>query len=247
MKDTILMHYQKVHELEMDGLTVRVWKPRTMQRLPSYNMLAWIRFCASEYHDSVEFGRRGIWRMGNPDYGMWDAQTVYHADPRRKVLDIYVAAILVRPFSREAYDLYCRFHRDVDDVNQRLMLMWDSREHDRLFGYDTSYGAYKNMNEVEGILYSTVDKKCDVDDVSPDYYGLSDDGDCDEDGDRVCVKFKDTGKEITYEATVSKEDALRDGGTELMHDCAKVYTDFRKQHPEITEMHFYSDDRVSVE
>lgn len=39
MKDVILEHYQKVHELDRHGLTVRVWKPRTMQQLPSYNML----------------------------------------------------------------------------------------------------------------------------------------------------------------------------------------------------------------
>ena len=36
MKDTILSHYQKVHELEMDGYTVRVFKPRTMQKLPAH-------------------------------------------------------------------------------------------------------------------------------------------------------------------------------------------------------------------
>ena len=63
--------------------------------------------------------------MGNPDYGMWDAQTVYHYDPRGKAFNIYIRAILVRPFSREAYETYCRMHESIDDVNQRLMLMWD--------------------------------------------------------------------------------------------------------------------------
>jgi hypothetical protein len=39
VKDIILNHYQKVHELELHGVTVRVWKPRTMQQLPAYNLL----------------------------------------------------------------------------------------------------------------------------------------------------------------------------------------------------------------
>ena len=46
---------------------------------------------------------------------------------------------------------------------------------------------------------------------------------------------------------VSKEDARKDGGTKLMHDAAKCFVDFRKQHPEVTEMHFYTDDLVSLE
>ena len=50
MKDIILGHYQKVHELDMHGLTVRVWKPRTMQQLPAYNMLTVI----DEYAENAE-------------------------------------------------------------------------------------------------------------------------------------------------------------------------------------------------
>lgn len=66
--------------------------------------------------------------------------------------------------------------------------------------------------------------------------------------DRRCVKFKvaDNG-EIHYEAiAVADEEKLR-GGTKLMHECAKVFCDFRKEHPEVTEMHFYTDDEVTME
>ena len=69
----------------------------------------------------------------------------------------------------------------------------------------------------------------------------------DDAGDRCSVKFKLTEKEVIYNAVVSKEDARKDGGTKLMHDAAKCFVDFRKQHPEVTEMHFYTDDLVSLE
>jgi hypothetical protein len=36
------------------------------------------------------------------------------------------------------------------------------------------------------------------------------------------------------------------GGTELMHAAAKCYTDFRKEHPEVTEMRFYTDELVEI-
>ena len=69
----------------------------------------------------------------------------------------------------------------------------------------------------------------------------------DDAGERCSVKFKLTEKEVIYNAVVSKEDARKDGGTQLMHDAAKCFVDFRKQHPEVTEMHFYTDELVSLE
>ena len=31
-----------------------------------------------------------------------------------------------------------------------------------------------------------------------------------------------------------------------MHAAAKCYTDFRKEHPEVTEMRFYTDELVEI-
>jgi hypothetical protein len=31
-----------------------------------------------------------------------------------------------------------------------------------------------------------------------------------------------------------------------MHACAKAFTDFRNEHPEVTEMHFYTDEELAV-
>lgn len=252
MKDTILSHYQKVHELAMDGITVRVWKPRTMQQLPAYHMKAWMRFKGDEYRRYIALEDKADWCLGNPDHGHWDAQTVYHIDPRRKMLDIYFAALLVRPFSEQAYNYYNMLHENVDDVNHRLMLMWDSREFDRANGirsneYMTAIDLAKYENYIYQVRHPERDAEDqeDIEDTSSLYCC---DAYVEEPAENRCsVKFKLTEKEVIYNAVVSQEDAKKDGGTKLMHDAAKCFVDFRKQHPEVTEMHFYTDDLVSLE
>ena len=247
MKDTILSHYQKVHELEMDGYTVRVFKPRTMQQLPAHEMLAWIKDRAKDAILYMKEEQKADWRLGNPDYGMWDALTVYHYDPRNKAFNIYIAAILVRPFSREAYENYCSMHEAVDDVNQRLMLMFDSREFDRIHGHDTSYGAYKNQDEADAVMYRVVNKEDDIRDTSPSCYLQVVDNDEFSPVQRCGVTFRQLpdGK-FEYHATTNGHEELVRGGTPLMHAAAKCYTDFRKEHPEVTEMRFCTDELVEI-
>ena len=247
MKDIILSHYQKVHELEMDGYTVRVFKPRTMQQLPAHGMLEWIKYRAKEAILYMIMEVKADWRLGNPDYGMWDARTVYHYDPRGKAFNIYIAAILVRPFSREAYETYCRMHESIDDVNQRLMLMWDSREFDRIGGYDTSYGAYKNQEDADAVMYRVVNEEDDIRDTSPACYLRVVDNDEFSPVQRCGVTFRQLpdGK-MEYHATTNGRDEMERGGTPLMHAAAKCYTDFRKEHPEVTEMRFYTDELVEI-
>ena len=250
MKDTILEHYQKVHELEVDGVTVRVWKPRTMQQLPAHGMLEWIKFRAREAKRYIAFEQKNDWSMGNPDYGMWDAQTVYHTDPRHKTFDIYIAAIIVRPYSREAFDFYCNRHTEIEDINQRLMLMWDSREYDRIHGFDQSYGAYKNQEEVDAIMYRVVNEEDDILDTSPTNYPQY-------------VVDDDEFSPVQRVGMTLRQ--MPDGGTEfnsvnngtlpfkeycdtpLIQDFAKLYTNFRKQYPEVTEMRFYTDELVKMQ
>ena len=248
MKDTILEHYQKVHELEVDGITVRVWKPHTMQHLPAHDMLFWIKSRAEDAAKYMTLEQKNEWRMGNPDYGLWDAQTVYHYDPRHKTFDIYIAAILVRPFSREAYDYYCSRHTEIEDVNQRLMLMFDSREYDRIHGFDVSYGAYKNQEEADAIMYRVRDKEHDIADHSPScYLQIVDDEDEFSPVHRKSVTLRQSpAGEVEYHAVMGSADTFKDGGTPLMHAAAKCYVDFRKQHPEVTEMRFYTDELVEI-
>lgn len=249
MKDTILSHYQKVHELEMDGYTVRVFKPRTMQQLPAHDMLEWIK---RRSDDAIHYMKwdpeaKADWRLGNPDYGLWDAQTVYHYDPRGKAFNIYIAAILVRPFSREAYETYCSLHESIDDVNQRLMLMFDSREFDRIHGHDTSYGAYSNQEEADAVMYCVKNEKTDIRDTSPSCYLQVVDNDEFSPVQRCGVTLRqmpDGGME--YHATTNGSEEMERGGTPLMHAAAKCYTDFRKEHPEVTEMRFYTDELVKI-
>ena len=54
-----------------------------------------------------------------------------------------------------------------------------------------------------------------------------------------------TDDEIIYQALMDKDEALKDGGTPLMHACAKAFCDFREHHPEVTEMHFYTDEKLA--
>ena len=248
MKDTILSHYQKVHELEMDGYTVRVFKPRTMQQLPAHSMLLWIKHRASDAIRYMKTEDKADWCLGNPDYGLWDAQTVYHYDPRNKAFNIYIAAIIVRPYSREAYETYCGFDAAyIDDVNQRLMLMFDSREFDRIGGYDQSYGAYKNQDEADAVMYRVVNKDSDIRDTSPSCYLQVIDNDEYSPVQRCGVTLRqmpDGGTE--YHAINNGHEDMERGGTPLMHAAAKCYTDFRKEHPEVTEMRFYTDEMVEI-
>lgn len=69
----------------------------------------------------------------------------------------------------------------------------------------------------------------------------------DELGERRCVKFRATDDNIIYNAIMGRDEAKKDGGTELMHACAKTFCDFRKEHPEVTEMHFYTDELLDVQ
>lgn len=241
MKDTILSHYQKVHELEMDGYTVRVFKPRTMQQLPAHQMLDWIKDRAEDAIRYMIMEQKADWRLGNPDYGMWDAQTVYHYDPRNKSFDIYIAAILVRPFSREAYDYYCQQHENIMDVNQRLMLMFDSREFDRIHGYDTSYGRPANMDEWEIPLYHATNEKEDIEDQSPDCYYRQQPSTWRPQG--LVMKLRDKDDSIEAESTCVKTDFKKyiPVFKALTADSLDTFDKFRKAHPEIHEMHFLTD------
>ena len=69
----------------------------------------------------------------------------------------------------------------------------------------------------------------------------------DELGERRCVKFRATDDNIIYNAIMGHDEAKKDGGTLLMHACAKTFWDFRKEHPEVTEMHFYTDELLDVQ
>ena len=235
MKDIILNHYQKVHELEMHGMTVRVWKPRTMQQLPAYNMLGVIDYYA-EVGANPYGPDKAYWDYGNPDHGMWDALLVRYIDPRHRTLDIYFAAILVRPFSREAYEWYNRYHTGLEQV-ERLMLMWDSREFDRIGGYDQSYGRPSNMDEWEGPLYHVVNEKDDIEDTSPDFYH---EGETQQPG--LTLKFKHDGDQVKSSASWPKHDpALVVDMPERMGVCGEEFVKFTEAHPEIKEMRFYTE------
>ena len=237
MKDVILEHYQKVHELEMDGITVRVWKPRTMQQLPAYEMMGVISNYAHEAREGLAWETKGRWLTGNPDWGMWDAIIARYEDPRRKTLDIYIAAILVRPFSREAYEWYDSHYAELAGHNptDRLSLMWDSREYDRIHGFDTSYGRPKNMDEWEWPLYHVKDAEKDIEDHSPDYYH----DEPEQHG--LTLKFRHKDGQFENETSWPATEPMPECVQRLLRVGCDNFFMVSKAHPEVVEMHYYTE------
>ena len=235
VKDIILNHYQKVHELVIDGVTVRVFKPHTMQQLPAYKMLDVIR----EYAKDVghPYGPdKAYWSYGNPDWGMWDALLVRYVDPRRKTLDIYFAAILVRPFSREAFEWYNRYNFGLEQM-ERLMLMWDSREFDRIGGYDQSYGRPSNMEEWEGPLYHVVNEEEDIEDNSPSFYFPHESNE----PDSLTLKFRHKDGQVENETSWPAKEPMPEALQRLLRIGCDNFLMVTSAHPEVKEMHYYTD------
>lgn len=240
MKDIILEHYQKVHELEMHGLTVRVWKPRTMQQLPAYMMLHVLQDFAREARHWCATEKKAEWFYGCADYCVYDIKFVRYVDPRHKTLDVYVAAALIRPFSREAYEWYDRHDSCGLTQTERLMLMWDSREYDRINGFDTSFGKPCNWDEWKDTLYCVEDKERDLADLSEDYYAEdSEEPDC------LVFKLKHTDESVEFQASWPKgekgEKQAPDRFLELNAAAVDYYGKIHKEHPEFKEVHFYTE------
>lgn len=68
----------------------------------------------------------------------------------------------------------------------------------------------------------------------------------DDDIKRRGVRFRIEDGEIHYNAVVGADEKMTDHATELMRDAGKNFYEFREKHPEVTEMHFYTDDEVQV-
>jgi len=61
---------------------------------------------------------------------------------------------------------------------------------------------------------------------------------------RRCVKFKLSKDHVYYHANMAVGEMKESGGTPLMHACAKAFTEFRQEHPEVTEIHFFTDQEL---
>jgi hypothetical protein len=96
-------------------------------------------------------------------------------------------------------------------------------------------------------MYRVVDKESDIRDTSPSCYLQVVDNDEFSPVQRCGVTLRqlpDGG--VEYHATTNGLEELERGGTPLMHAAAMCYTDFRKEHPEVTEMRFYTDELVEI-
>lgn len=124
-KEIIEHQYELVAEIEIDGEKGSVFKAVTMFDLPESLIEEYAKHAIRHQYQSDN----GWWNH-NPDWGEWDAFTVEHKTKDR--LDIYVCAIVVRPFSEEALKAYENPHT-YTPMN-RLMLRFDSRVFDKIHG-----------------------------------------------------------------------------------------------------------------
>jgi len=68
----------------------------------------------------------------------------------------------------------------------------------------------------------------------------------DDDIKRRGVRFRIEDGEIHYNAVVGSDEKMKDNATDLMRDAGKNFYEFREKHPEVTEIHYYTDDEVQV-
>lgn len=177
-KDLLLEHYRLAVQAKVtDKVTgkdilVRVWKPKTMDRLPAYQLLQTMKYVADDLYQYWDPKRiigpkdgGAVWVNGNPDWGAWDAQFTKRMDYRRSQVDIYVCALLVRPFSEEARKHY--EERMGLDVWDRMTLMWDSRQYDEEHGCKPAYGyrfdkKSKSPHKSYDDLYRVINEETDI-------------------------------------------------------------------------------------
>lgn len=239
LKDLVVEHYRKVYETKMDGITVRVWKPKTMGKLPTYAMLSELKTRVRDAILSASIGRKVSWTTGNPDFGAWDAQIARRFDPRNMTLDIYFAALLIRPFSQQAFDWY-NMHATVNDPVMRLVLMWDSREFDRSHGFDTSFGAYDNQKEIDEYMYSGkafgIWKPINDPNFDPQKgYGV---GEPEQD---FAIKFRHKGGQVEVETSSPLSSVLLKNMDKYLKPTMQNFRDFTGHVNGIKEIHYYTD------
>lgn len=125
-KDFLKETYEVVCLLKRNGITVNVHKPKTMRDLPD----ALIEHCLNCVPKNCDFGYKSSWFGDNPDYGICDALLTNYQ--HGNTLDCYVTAILVRPFSKDAFNAYGDIIEKRLGANyiERLRDIFDSRVYD---------------------------------------------------------------------------------------------------------------------
>lgn len=127
MKDFLRDNYEKVITKSGspefgDDRVLNLYKAKTMDDLPESLVEQWATL------DRFAFSvKRTFYYVSNPDWGVWDAQVMINVS--RKEVNVYICAILVRPFTDDArakYESMMGF-----GPRKRITLMWDSRVWER--------------------------------------------------------------------------------------------------------------------
>ena len=118
---------------------VRIYKPYTMGDLP----VDLIIMDAASKKLNAGLPSKGNWSYIDTDtYGPWAAHYVLHRHGR--ICDLYVCALLIRPYSKEALEEYEKGTKLEE--TERLQLMWDSRAFDKENRYKPLYTIMRNQS-----------------------------------------------------------------------------------------------------
>ena len=156
-------------------------------------------------------------------------------------------------------------HLPYDEIDTGWLVRAKSLDKEHRFGLkakknDRTFAVY-DYNDVvawgyaDGGLNSNHFDSCRLrTEDYPEFAGSPDDevddeddwGDDHENVSRRCVKFRIEDGEIHYNAVVGADEKMKDNATDLMRDACKNFYEFSEKHPEVTEMHYYTDDEVQV-
>lgn len=132
-KQILSDYYELVATKGYGDRTLNVYKAKGMGELPKSLLDDYAKpecLCGSRPFKGLRYS------TGNPDWGEWDAQVVLVS--HGSVVDLYVCAILARPFSEEARQKYESMMGQLPQ--KRVALLWDSRDYDEVHGFERVHG-----------------------------------------------------------------------------------------------------------
>jgi len=128
-KDIVDVFYRECFYKEHEGFFLKVFKPIDMKPLPigafEYLLGTLDTFISCDDIAGSDDG----WFSSNYDAGYFDMVYLTHSIPHQGVV-VYVSAIVVRPFSEEAEQIYEKAYSLCNNPRDILSLRFDSREYD---------------------------------------------------------------------------------------------------------------------
>lgn len=166
---------------------------------------------------------------------------------------------LKRASQKHSIVMLLKQHMDYNELDTGFLVRSKAYDMERMFGLkarksDRTWSIYHYSDVVawgyiDGGLNSDHFASCQMrPEDYPQFAGEPADDDW-TDNEGVCrrgVKFCVKDGEVTYLANEPADEPTTGNATQLMRDAAASFTAFRKIHPEVTEIDYYTDEKLSV-